>query len=196
MTQARFLLPTLVAMRPSRLAVARSTGVASRSANCIDSRARSCIAVPREFHGAAAEIVAAPLDECLALVAAVDRYPDWCSDIVRDVDVLDRDARGQPSRVRMKMHITRGALVREFDLYLAIAVEPPGAVKLTRVTDHPTNQEFNATWLLRPAASTRIALQLDAKLRVPWYIPAGGIGDAIAKGFVTAACRALAAPWQ
>jgi hypothetical protein len=54
--------PPLVAIRPSRLAVARSTGVASRSANCIDSRARSCIAVPREFHGAAAEIVAAPLD--------------------------------------------------------------------------------------------------------------------------------------
>jgi hypothetical protein len=28
----------------------------------------------------------------------------------------------------------------------------------------------------------------------PWYIPAGGIGDAIAEGFVTAAPRTLATP--
>ena len=44
-----------------------------------------------------------------------------------------------------------------------------------------------------PAGGTRIALALDAKLRVPWYVPARGIGEAIAEGFVTAACRALAA---
>jgi ribosome-associated toxin RatA of RatAB toxin-antitoxin module len=150
----------------------------------------------REFHGDAAEVVAAPGEDCLALVAAVDRYPDWCPDIVREVDVLDRAADDQPSRVRMTMHIARGALVREFNLFLAIAVAPPGTVKLTRVTDHATNQEFNATWMLRPAGSTRVALELDAKLRVPWYIRAGGIGDAIAEGFVTAACRALATPPQ
>ena len=148
----------------------------------------------REFHGAAAEVVPAPQEVCLALVAAVDRYPDWCADVIREVEVVDRGVDGQPSRVRMTMHIARGGLVREFNLFLAIVVEPPGSVKLTRVTDHPTNQEFNATWTLRPAASTRIALELDAKLRVPWYIRAGGIGDAIAEAFVSAACRRLATP--
>ena len=148
----------------------------------------------REFHGEAAELVAAPVEDCLALLAAVDHYPEWCPDIVRGVDVLDRDAGGQPSRARMTMHIARRAVVREFDLFLAIVVEPPGTVKLTRVTDHPTDQEFNATWVLRPVGSTRVALELDAKLRVPRYIPARGIGDAIAEGFVTAAGRALAAP--
>jgi hypothetical protein len=150
----------------------------------------------REFHGEAAEVVAAPEEDCFALLAAVDRYPDWCPDVVGDVDVLDRGADGQPSRLRMSMHIARGALVREFFLFLGIVVEPPGTVKLTRVTDHPTEQEFNATWMLRPAGSTRVALQLDAKLRVPWYVPAEGIADAIAEGFVTAACRALATQSQ
>jgi Polyketide cyclase / dehydrase and lipid transport len=150
----------------------------------------------REFHGAAAEVVAATVEDCLALLAAVDRYPDWCPDIVRDVDVLDRGAGGQPSRVRMHMHIARGGVVREFDLFLAVVVEPPGILKLTRVTDHPTEQEFNGTWVLRPAGSTRVALELDAKLRVPWYVSAGGIGDAIAEGFVAAACRALASRSQ
>ncbi len=90
------------------------------------------------------------------------------------------------------MRIARGALVREFDLFLAIVVQPLRTVKLTRVTDHRTNQEFNATWWLHPGGSTRVVLELDAKLRVPWYIPAGGVADAIADGFVTAACRALA----
>jgi hypothetical protein len=92
----------------------------------------------------------------------------------------------------MRMHIARAGIVRDFDLYLAIVVEPLETVSLTRFTDHPTNQEFHATWLLRPAGNTRIELQLDAKLRVPPYVPAGGIPDAIAEAFVGAACQALA----
>jgi hypothetical protein len=128
------------------------------------------------------------------VVAAVDRYPDWCPDVIREVDVLDRRGDGQPSSVRMTMLIARAGLVRDFNLFLAIVVEPPASVKLTRVTDHPTNQEFNATWTLRPAASTRVALELDARLRVPWYIRAGGIGDVIAEAFVSAASRRLATP--
>ena len=64
---------------------------------------------------------------------------------------------------------------------------------LRRVTDHPTNQAFTATWLLWPADSTRVALQLDAELRVPAYVPAGGIADEIAEAFVAAASQALAA---
>ena len=146
----------------------------------------------RDFHGEAAEVTPASLDDAFALVAAVDRYPEWCPDAVRAVDVLERGADGYLRSVRMRMHVARGGIVRDFNLYLAIAVEPPATVKLRRFTDHPTNQEFHATWLLRPAGGTAIELQLDAKLRVPPYIPAGGIPDAIAEGLVSAACRALA----
>jgi len=150
----------------------------------------------REFHGKAAAVVAAPQEVCMALAAGVDRYPDWCPDVIREVDVLDRGDNGQPTSVRMKMRVARGGLVKEFNLFLAIVVEPPGSVKLTRVTDHPTNQEFNATWTLRPAASTRVTLELDAKLRVPWYIRADGIGDSIAEAFVSAGSKRLATPSQ
>ena len=134
----------------------------------------------------------APLEQCFALLAAVDRYPDWCPDVVRYVEVLERGAGGQPRRVRMMIHVARGTLVREFQLFLAIAAEPPRSVTLTRVTDHPTNQEFTAVWLLRPNTGTQITLQLDAKLRVPALVPAAGIPDEIAYGFVAAAARALA----
>jgi ribosome-associated toxin RatA of RatAB toxin-antitoxin module len=150
----------------------------------------------RDFHGEAAAVVAAPLQDCFALLAAVDGYPHWCPDVVRDVEILNSDAGGQPSSVRVTMRIARGVLVREFDLFLAVVLEPPQAVKLTRFTDHPTEQEFTANWVLRPAAGTRIALEIDAKLRVPSYIPAGDAGDAIAERFVTAACSALSAGSQ
>jgi ribosome-associated toxin RatA of RatAB toxin-antitoxin module len=150
----------------------------------------------RQFHGEATADVAAPPAECFALLAAVDRYPDWCPDVVRYVQVLDRDAAGQPQRVRMGIHVARAALEREFQLLLAVALEPPRSVTLTRVTDHPTNQEFTAVWLLRPDNRTRIALQLDAKLRVPALVPAAGIPDEIANAFVAAASRALASPPQ
>jgi ribosome-associated toxin RatA of RatAB toxin-antitoxin module len=150
----------------------------------------------RDFHGEAAAVVAAPLQDCFALLAAVDGYRDWCPEVVRDVEILKRDAGGQPSSVRMTMRVARGALVKEFTLFFAVLLEPPEAVKLTRFTDHPTEEEFTANWALRPAAGTRIALNLDAKLRVPSYIPAGGAGDAIAERFVTAACRALTASSQ
>src|SRR6476469_6656249 len=83
----------------------------------------------REFHGEAVEVVAAPQEVCLALVAAVDHYPAWCPEVIREADVLERGAGGQPSRVRMTMRVARGGLVREFDLFLAIVVEPPGSVK-------------------------------------------------------------------
>ena len=136
----------------------------------------------------------APLEECFALLAAVDRYPEWCSDVVRYVEVLERGVRDQPRRVRMMIHVARGTLMKEFQLFLAIAVEPPRSVTLTRVTDHPTNQEFTAVWLVRSDSATRISLQLDAKLRVPALVPAAGIPDEIADGFVAAASRALGAP--
>ena len=138
--------------------------------------------------------MAAPLQEGFALLAAVDRYPDWCPDVVRQVEVFDRAPGGQPRRVRMMIRVARAALVREFQLALAVAVDPPQAVTLTRVTDHPTNQEFTARWLLRPGDRTRITLELDAALRVPAYVPAAGVADQIAETFVGAAGRALRVP--
>ncbi|HUA46275.1 MAG TPA: SRPBCC family protein, partial [Solirubrobacteraceae bacterium] len=148
----------------------------------------------RQFHGEARADVAAPLDECFTLLAAVDRYPEWCPDVVRQVQVLEYHAGGQPRLVRMMIHVARGTLVKEFHLLLAIAVDEPRSVTLTRETDHPTNQEFTAVWLLRPDRRTCIALELDARLRVPALVPAGGIPDEIADAFVVAASRALAAP--
>jgi hypothetical protein len=48
----------------------------------------------RPFRGEAAADVPAPREECFAVFATVDRFPDRCSDVLRRVQVLDRDAGG------------------------------------------------------------------------------------------------------
>jgi ribosome-associated toxin RatA of RatAB toxin-antitoxin module len=146
----------------------------------------------KEFHGTATRVVAAPLEDCLSLLRAVDAYPTWFPEMVRDVEVLQRDASNEPTTARTKLHLARGPLVHDFDLIMAIAVEPPGTVKLSRVTSDRSSSRFDVTWTLQAAESTRIELNLSATLPVSGLVPVGDIGNAIAEQFVAAASRALA----
>src|SRR5579884_3657723 len=100
----------------------------------------------KELTGTATAAVAAPAEECLALLAAVERYPTWYPDVVRSVEVIERDASGQASRVRAKLHLSQGPLSKDFDLLMAVTVQPP-IVRLTRVPDDPKDEEqFDVTW--------------------------------------------------
>ena len=145
-----------------------------------------------QLRGTATDVVAAPLAECFALVQAVDRYPSWHPDVVREVEVLERDTEGRPRRVRTKLHVARGPLVKDFDLIMAVIAEPSEALKLTRVSDHPSDQSFDVGWRLREDAGTRMTVDLSANLNVPRFVPLGSIGDSLAEGFVQAAKDALA----
>jgi ribosome-associated toxin RatA of RatAB toxin-antitoxin module len=147
----------------------------------------------KELSGTATAAVAAPAEECLALLAAVDRYPTWHPEVVRHVDVLDRDAAGQPTRVKTKLHLSQGPLSKDFDLDMAVVVHPPSAVQLFRVANEPGDEErFEVTWHVEAPAHAQLRLELRANLSVPRFLPLGGIGDAVADGFVNAAARALA----
>ncbi len=122
----------------------------------------------------------------------MDGYPTWFPEMVRDVEVLQRDASDQPTRAQTKLHVARGPLVHDFDLLMAIAVEPPGTVKLSKVTNDRSPSRFDVTWSLQAAESTRIELNLSATLSISERVPVGDIGNAIAEQFVAAASRALA----
>lgn len=135
--------------------------------------------------------MAASPERCLALLEAVDGYPSWYHEAVRDVEVLDRGPAGQPSRVRAQLHVKRGPVVKDFDLVMAVEVDRPRTVKLSKVTDERSEQRFDVTWRLRDGVGTQIKVELYAKLRVSRFVPLGGIGNAIADGFVSAAARAL-----
>ncbi|HEY5318848.1 MAG TPA: SRPBCC family protein [Solirubrobacteraceae bacterium] len=147
----------------------------------------------KELSGSATGVAPASVEECVRFLRAVDRYPTWHPDVVREVEVLDRDGDGYPVKARGKLHVAVGPLVKDFDLILAITVEDARTVKLSRVPHGPGDDErFEVTWRLQDAgAGTRIQLEIAAALSVPRFVPVGGIGDGLAQGFVSSATRAL-----
>lgn len=146
----------------------------------------------KELHGAASATVDAPAAACIALFEAVDKYPEWHPDVVQEVNVLERADDGHPTRVHTKLHLARGPLVKDFNLVLSVASDGSRQVKLTKVRDRDSGPEqFDVTWRVQDAGGTRIQLELGASLDVPRFLPVGGVGDAMAEGFVAAAVKAL-----
>jgi ribosome-associated toxin RatA of RatAB toxin-antitoxin module len=143
----------------------------------------------KELRGTATALVPASGAQCLALVEAVDEYPRWYPDVVRTVEVLERDADGLPSRVRTKLHVSVGPLMEDFDLLMAVTVEPPATVKLVKVGG---TAKFDVIWRLHDGQNTRVELELDASLDVPRFLPLEGVGNSVAEGFVSAASAELA----
>ncbi len=146
----------------------------------------------KDLHGTASRTVSASPADCYALLTAVEGYPDWYPQAIRAVDVLDRDADGQSRRARTQLHLSWGPVVKDFDLVLAVEVEPSVTVRLVKVSDRPSVNTFDVTWHVRDAGSTQIDVDLRATLDLPRFLPLGGIGNAIAGGFVDAAARRLA----
>jgi hypothetical protein len=147
----------------------------------------------KELTGSATASTPAPRAECLALLEAIDRYPDWHPEVVREAEVLERDAQGHPTRARTKLHVERGPLTRDFNLLFAVNVDPGGTIKLTRIPNEGSDKErFDVTWRVEDGQDTQIRLDLAANLDVPRLIPLGGVGDSMAQGLVSAATRALA----
>ncbi len=146
----------------------------------------------KELTGHAEGTTAASPDASLALLGAVDRYPDWFPEVVKSVDVLERGDQGQPTKVQAKLHVQHGPITRDFDLTMEVKRDPPGAVSLSRVPHHGSDGEkFDVNWFVAGGPSTSIRLDLAANLDVPRFLPLGGVGDAMAAGFVTAATRKL-----
>jgi hypothetical protein len=149
----------------------------------------------KELHGSASASVAASIEECIALVEAIDRYPSWYPDVVREAEILGRNDDGQPTSTRVTLHASIGPFVRDFRLLLAVTVEQLSTVKLTRIPhDSSDSKRFEVIWRLQQGGETRIHLALDATLPVPRLLPVGGLGDSMAAGFVAAAATALGVP--
>jgi ribosome-associated toxin RatA of RatAB toxin-antitoxin module len=146
----------------------------------------------KELSGSAASDVAAPAERCMALLADVERYPEWYPDVVRRVEVLDRDPSGQATKAQTSLHVAYGPVARDFDVTLDVQVQPPDVVRLVRIAHEPTDEEqFEVNWRVRDGGATRtIELRLAAALPVPRFLPVGGIGDGLAQGFVAAAAAA------
>jgi hypothetical protein len=145
----------------------------------------------KELSGSAYSAVDATVARCMALLEAVDSYPEWHPEVVQEVEVLARND-GHPTRVRTKLHLARGPLVKDFNLVMAVASDGRRQVRLTKVRDaHSGPEQFEVTWLVEDTGPTLIRLDLSASLDVPRFLPVGGVGDGMAEGFVAAAVKAL-----
>jgi hypothetical protein len=143
----------------------------------------------KELTGRASGATTASPDQCMKLLEAIDGYPTWSPDIVKEAEVLERDQGGRPARVRAKLHVERGPLTRDFNLVFEVTVEPAGTIDLRRIPHEASDQErFQVTWRVDDG---RIALELAANLDVPRLIPLGGVGDSLAEKLVSDATRAL-----
>ena len=148
----------------------------------------------KQLLGTATAVVPATLEQCFSLLAAVDGYPRWYPDVVRVVEVIETGTDGHPSRAQATLHLAYGPLAKDFPLVLAVALDRPRTVRLTRLPNEPGDDEqLEVIWRLEDGGGTRIALELDARLDVPRLLPIGGIGDVMADGFVHAAVEALSA---
>jgi ribosome-associated toxin RatA of RatAB toxin-antitoxin module len=146
----------------------------------------------KDLSGSATAITQASSVKALALLEAVDRYPDWYPDVVKQVDVLERDAGGHPSKVQTKLHVQYGPLSHDFDLVMNVEIDPPSLVRMSRVPHHHADDErFDVTWHLDGSEAARLRVELLASLNVPRFLPLGDVGNSLAAGFVNAAANAL-----
>ncbi len=150
----------------------------------------------KQLHGAARADAGVPIGDCLALLAALDAYPSWYPDVVREVEVVESGDDGLPLRAETKLHLSYGPVSRDLDLLLAVRVRRPGLVELKQVPRGPSSgAAFEATWRLdeRGGTATHLGLELDATMPVPRLVPLAGVGDAFAGGFMLAAVAKLEA---
>jgi hypothetical protein len=142
----------------------------------------------KQLDGTAEADVARDIEDCFAMLVDFAAYPGWYPEVVQAVEIVESDGDGLASRARTKLHVVHGPLVKDFDIVLAIDARSPESVKLARVSGGTGDeQRFEVAWALSEGRPTRIALQLHASLPVPRFVPVGGIGDAIADGFMQAA---------
>ncbi len=147
----------------------------------------------KELHGSAGAEVTAPRERCAALLADLERYSSWYPEVVRRVEVLERDSRGRARQASANLHVPNVPLIGDLQLLLSVEIASLDVVKLTRIAYGPEDPErFLVTWRLRDAGlGTKIEVGLDGILSVPRLVPLGGIGDGMASGFLAAAARAL-----
>jgi len=155
----------------------------------------------KELHAQASAVLGASVEQCFALLAAVDRYPGWCPEVVRSVDVLVREGGDQPTTARATVRAGVGPLAGDLELLVAIAADRPRAVTITRLPNEASDPEaFELTWRVKGGESggvkggerTRIELRIDAVLSLPRLVPLAGVADVVARRLLSQVSSALA----
>lgn len=151
-----------------------------------------CDSAPvKEIRGSASAEVAAPVERSYELLAGVDRYGEWNGDLVRELEVLDRD----PLRIRAVIHVKQSPLMKNFELRLVVHAQPH-VVHIERLPNEPTDPEaLELAWQVASAdGGSRIDLEFAAVVSfAPAFLPLHGVGDLLANRLLSSAVAALSA---
>ena len=146
----------------------------------------------KELQGSAITEIDLPAKVYFARLASIDRYPAWF-EVVRAVEILERERGGRPRLVRVELHVPQSPFGTDFELVIAVRADRPRAMQFTRVPDGPADRDrLEITWQLTEDGSTQIEFEFDAAVSfVPGYLPVGSAGDAIAEAILGAATAAF-----
>ncbi len=142
----------------------------------------------KEISGSASATVRASVQDCYSLLAAVQRYGEWNRELLRELEVLQRE----PLEVRAIVNVKWTPFLRTIELTAAVDTDPPHGVKITRIPNEPSDpEELELLWRLEPdrgSSATRIELRFVALASsVPRFVPLGGIGKLVAEKLVESA---------
>ncbi len=145
--------------------------------------------VLKELSGNASIALSVSPQRMLELLRAVDAYPAWFGERIREVTVVEHGADGLPSVVRATLRVEVGPFAQDVHAMLRVSSDQRG-VTLTRVQHEPDDpEELVVSWAVAPSS---LSVELSARLDVPRLLPLGGVGESIARDFVQAAARAVA----
>jgi ribosome-associated toxin RatA of RatAB toxin-antitoxin module len=147
----------------------------------------------KQLQGSASAAIELSVEDCFALLASIDRYPAWF-EIVREVEILDREADGRPRLVRVEIYVPQSPFGTDFSFVVAVEADRPARMQFTKLPNGPADEDrIEVTWRMREAGWTEIEFEFDAEVSfVPGYLPVGGAGDVIAEVILDAATTALA----
>lgn len=109
-------------------------------------------------------VVAAPPAECYAVVADVERYPEWAADI-KSVTIVARDEAGRPSVVTFRA----AAFGRSTSYTLAYDYAQAPRELSWKQTAGDLTAKLDGSYRFEPADgdATEVSYTLDVELRVP-----------------------------
>lgn len=108
--------------------------------------------------------VSASPERCFAVVADIERYPEWAADI-KEVTVQERDAEGRPSSVTFRA----AAFGRSTSYTLSYDYSQAPRVLAWRLTHGDITTKLDGSYVFESAegGGTDIKYHLEVELRVP-----------------------------
>jgi ribosome-associated toxin RatA of RatAB toxin-antitoxin module len=109
-------------------------------------------------------VVAAPAEQCFAVLVDVERYPEWAADI-KDVSVMSRDSEGRPLEVTWRA----GAFGRSTSYTLRYDYSAAPTKLSWKQTAGDLTSKLDGTYSFERSdnGSTEVTYTLEVELRVP-----------------------------